>query len=352
MPARVPSFDSPGVYWASASPAKRRAASPARLGSPARAARATSRPSSAASTVRAATKKEIEPFFLLLLTLAMGCASASLLLVIRSSPDFVALELRAAAALGICSIGVWLLSIPLIDVSIVDIWWPVAFLAQAFAVLDASALGLRQRVFLALLCIWALRLAGFLTYRKVLEGGKEDSRYTDYVLIRKRGIHPNWQVVLASLLNPFLQQALMQLLIGSPVVFLVSRPAQHPLGALDLAAALLWCTGFAFEAGSDLQLARFKSVAANRGKVPRPLPSMPEALAHLSRGPSSLDGSRRVSPRRSAFIRASHVPNGFWCRSWRAASSNLRVIQTTLATARFGSHTGSSRSRMIGLRGC
>ena len=77
--------------------------------------------------------------------------------------------------------------------------------------------------------------------------------------------------------NPFLQQALMQLLIGSPVVFLFGRPAEQSLGALDVVAVLLWCTGFAFEAGSDLQLARFKANAANRGKVRAvaPIPSHP-----------------------------------------------------------------------------
>ena len=313
MPLTTSSFDHAGAYWAAPSPAKRRTASPARFSSPAQTPSADAHSPAALRPVKKTpvkntpVKKEIKPLFLGLLVLAMGGAGASVLLVVRESPDFLPLEARAAAAIGLCSVGVWLLSIPLVDVSIVDIWWPVAFVVQALAVSEGSALEPRQRICLALICIWALRLAGFLIYRKVLEGGKEDTRYADYVLLCKRGMHPNWQVVLASLLNPFLVQALMQLLVGSPVVFVFGRSTAHPLGTLDLVAALLWCAGFVFEAGSDLQLAIFKADGANRGKVQACVP-----LARPRNARSPAPHIRHTSATHPPHIRhtsATHPPH-------------------------------------------
>jgi steroid 5-alpha reductase family enzyme len=41
----------------------------------------------------------------------------------------------------------------------------------------------------------------------------------------------------------------------------------RPLGILDFIGAGLWLLGMVFEAGGDWQLARFKAVPENRGKV-------------------------------------------------------------------------------------
>lgn len=132
---------------------------------------------------------------------------------------------------------------------------------------DASApLGARQCVFLACLSMWSLRLAAHLTCRKVREGGVEDPRYNDYVLMFKRGQHHRALVVGGSLLNPFAQQALMQLLIGAPIIALLGAPGGE-VGCLDAAALGLFVCGLVFEWGSDVQLAAFRAEPRARGDV-------------------------------------------------------------------------------------
>jgi steroid 5-alpha reductase family enzyme len=44
-------------------------------------------------------------------------------------------------------------------------------------------------------------------------------------------------------------------------------PDEPGLGALAVLGTIVWLVGFAFEAGGDYQLARFKSDPANEGKV-------------------------------------------------------------------------------------
>jgi steroid 5-alpha reductase family enzyme len=60
-------------------------------------------------------------------------------------------------------------------------------------------------------------------------------------------------------------QALLAWLISLPLHAAVLGAS--PLNWLDGLGAVLWLVGFAFEAGGDWQLARFKADPANRGKV-------------------------------------------------------------------------------------
>jgi steroid 5-alpha reductase family enzyme len=183
----------------------------------------------------------------------------------RERPTFLDGLYRSAVTLFIGSVIVWLISIPLRDVSIVDNWWPLSFLCASLAAGEVSST--RQTLFLACLSIWSIRLAAFLTYRKWKEGFVEDSRYNDYVLVFKRGQHPNWLVVAFSLINPFWQHLLMQLLIGTPGILLLCKDSGQAPQPPDAAALALWLIGFAFEAGSDLQLIRFRLQLPNRGKA-------------------------------------------------------------------------------------
>ena len=56
-------------------------------------------------------------------------------------------------------------------------------------------------------------------------------------------------------------------LISSPILGAMFYREQSFPRILDLAALLFWIIGFIFETGGDLQLARFRSDPANRGKV-------------------------------------------------------------------------------------
>ena len=233
--------------------------------------RAAAQAAKANGNVQLAGGKQIAPFFIALLTVAIGVASYSAYSVAKEAPIFLDGLYRSAVTLTVGAVIVWLVSIPLADISIVDNWWPLSFLLSSVAAsqVQPDVRSTRQNLFLVCLSIWSFRLAAFLGYRKWKEGFVEDSRYNDYVLMFKRGQHPNWLVVASSLINPFWQQMLMQLLIGTPCILILCKSDQTrgALQLLDVAAFMLWLLGFAFEAGSDLQLQRFRLAPANRGKV-------------------------------------------------------------------------------------
>ena len=152
----------------------------------------------------------------------------------------------------------WLLSLPLRNVSIVDSLWSLMFLLAAFSYqFDAALSGPRSILILALAGLWSLRLSVYITWRNRRHG--EDRRYQ---AIRARN-EPHF--ALKSLYLVFLLQALLAWVISLPLLGAILNPGR--LGLLDFAGACLWVVGFAFEAGGDWQLARFKADPANQGKV-------------------------------------------------------------------------------------
>ena len=165
----------------------------------------------------------------------------------------------------------WLLSIPLRNVSIVDSLWSVMFLlaaltyvwtAPAFDAAMAAHVAAqeplqRRELVVALVAIWALRLAVYITARNLGHG--EDRRYQ---AIRRRN-EPGF--AFKSLYLVFGLQALLAWVISLPLLGAVL--GVRPLGWLDLAGIALWVVGLAFEAGGDWQLSRFKADPANRGQV-------------------------------------------------------------------------------------
>ena len=162
------------------------------------------------------------------------------------------------AVVAVLAVGVWLLSLPLRNVSIVDSAWSLMFvvLAVVYAV-RAPTLEPRASLILLLLTVWALRLAIHITWRN--RGHGEDRRYQ---AIRARN-QPNFEI--KSLYLVFLLQAALAWIISLPLLGgIMSRSA---LGPLDIVGAALWLIGFVFEAGGDWQLTRFKADQANRGKV-------------------------------------------------------------------------------------
>ena len=196
------------------------------------------------------------------------------------------LEARGALAVGAGSFVVWLISIPTADVSIVDLWWGVAYVAQAWVFALSVPGGFsspRPLVTLALVTVWGMRLALHLIVRKAQEGWREDPRYPERVLLLVRGEAPAVAFHLVSLLQVFVMQGTFMWLVGQSLVvlFVHGSPAadddsctESPswaspcnLNVFDAVALCLWLVGFAFEAGSDLQLQRFRASPANRGLV-------------------------------------------------------------------------------------
>lgn len=153
----------------------------------------------------------------------------------------------------------WLVSIPLRDVSIVDVAWGVAIaLAGWIAFGVGGGDPDRGLLMVVLVTLWGARLAGYIGLRKLRHPG-EDSRYA---AMRKRS--PGGFVWI-SLGKVFLLQAVLAWVIG--LVLVGSGTYDGALGWLDAVGVLLWMTGMIFEAGGDAQLARFKRDPANKGKV-------------------------------------------------------------------------------------
>lgn len=163
-------------------------------------------------------------------------------------------------ALGvILAVGViaWAVSVVIRNVAFVDSLWSLFFLIAAvvFAV-SVETLGARGTLVFALVAIWALRLSLYITARNW--GEPEDHRYRQ---IRANN-EPFW---IRSLYLVFGLQGVLAWFIAMPLLPAITQSGG--LGVLEVAATILWLTGFVFEAGGDYQLAKFKADPDNRGRV-------------------------------------------------------------------------------------
>lgn len=168
------------------------------------------------------------------------------------------LWLSALAALAVFATGGWLVSLPMRNVSIVDIMWSLMFLlaATVYAFTQVT-LGPRAMLVLGLVIVWSIRLAAFIFWRN--RGQAEDFRY------RKIRTNNEPGFALKSLYLVFGLQAGLAWVISLPILAAVNSTA--PLGWLDALGVALCLTGLIFEAGGDWQLSQFKRDPTNRGKV-------------------------------------------------------------------------------------
>jgi steroid 5-alpha reductase family enzyme len=163
-----------------------------------------------------------------------------------------------AAVLAMMTL-VWAASLVKRDASIVDVFWGLGFMVAGWIYHGMSA-GWTPRgaLVVGLVTLWALRLSLYILWRNWGHG--EDYRYRE-MRERHRTAFPLW-----SLFVVFWFQGLLQWAISMPL-----HQAQHPeptsLGPLDALGVALFVVGFAFEAGGDWQLARFKADPAHKGKV-------------------------------------------------------------------------------------
>lgn len=167
-----------------------------------------------------------------------------------------------AVLIAVCMVTLWLLSILLRDVSIVDLFWGLGFVLVAWNTCwNAGEWSFRapsNALLPLLVSVWGLRLTGHLAIRNIGHG--EDKRY-----VAMRAARPGtfwWQ----SLLIVFGLQGVVMWLVALPLQTGILQPVagwhwQHFLGLL------LWGIGFFFEAVGDWQLMRFRRNPVNRGRV-------------------------------------------------------------------------------------
>lgn len=155
----------------------------------------------------------------------------------------------------------WLVSIVLKNVSIVDLFWGLGFVVSAFFYfLMTDEASPRKIVLLGLVTVWGLRLSIYLTWRNAGKG--EDFRYREFR--RKYGEKNYWWI---SYFQTFLLQGVLMWLISAPLLGIQYVTPQKELSLLDYSGILVWFVGFVFEAGGDWQLARFRADPANKGNV-------------------------------------------------------------------------------------
>ena len=169
--------------------------------------------------------------------------------------------LQALAVILMLMTMLWVVSIFIKNVSIVDLFWGAGFVVTAlFYFISSHGNMQRKIVLLTLVTVWGIRLSGYLAWRNIGKG--EDFRYREFR--KKYGEKRYWWI---SFFQTFLLQGILMWLISAPLLGAMFFREQSFPGIIDIAAIFLWITGFIFEAGGDLQLARFRSDMASKGKV-------------------------------------------------------------------------------------
>ncbi len=165
------------------------------------------------------------------------------------------------AAVQAMMVLVWLGSLVQHDASLVDRFWGLAFVVLGWTYVLVGRRrgggGARGVLVGALVTVWGLRLAGYITWRNWGDG--EDPRYQDM-----RARNPD-TFAMQSLVRVFLLQGLLAWLISLPLLAVATRPGD--LNLVDLLAVVVWAVGLFFEAVGDWQLSRFLADPANRGTV-------------------------------------------------------------------------------------
>jgi steroid 5-alpha reductase family enzyme len=167
------------------------------------------------------------------------------------------------AVIGAAMSLLWLVSIPIRNASIVDIFWGPAFTIVALAGWFLGDGDHDRRILLAALTAgWGIRLGMHLALRNIGHG--EDPRYARW---RKRVEDAGGDFTWHSLFRVFALQGVLVIIVSLPVQAGQLARTQTPLGAFALAGTFLWALGFLFEAVGDWQLRQFKSNPDNRGKL-------------------------------------------------------------------------------------
>ena len=169
--------------------------------------------------------------------------------------------LLAAALILFLMVILWLISIPLKNVSIVDAFWGTGFVVVnvAYFMLETH-MYTRNLVVLCLVSVWGIRLSAYLFKRNY--GKPEDFRYQEFR--RHYGAERYWWF---SFFQVFVLQGTLIMLVSLPLFGIHHETVSNELNAIDYIALLCWCVGFLFEAIGDYQLTKFKKNPDNKGTI-------------------------------------------------------------------------------------
>lgn len=175
--------------------------------------------------------------------------------------SFFQIFLQAFLVIMILMTLLWVVSVILRNVSIVDLFWGFGFvLTVVFYFLKTEDVGPRKIIITTLVALWGFRLSAYLAWRNIGKG--EDFRYKQFR--KKYGEKRYWWI---SFFQTFLLQGLLMWLISAPLLGAQYYNHSNSLGVLDYTGIALWVIGFTFETGGDFQLAIFRANPLNKGKV-------------------------------------------------------------------------------------
>ena len=168
-----------------------------------------------------------------------------------------------AAILLVVVFALWAIAVKIDDVSFIDSFWGAGMALMACTSwLQLGRPGVLADVILAMTAAWGLRLGIYLFRRWRAEG--EDKRYAR--MLRKA--REDGRFASVTLTRIWLGQALLLFLVSAPAqAGILASGGENRLGILGFTGLALYLLGIVFEWVGDWQLARFKSQAANSGKV-------------------------------------------------------------------------------------
>jgi steroid 5-alpha reductase family enzyme len=156
--------------------------------------------------------------------------------------------LAALQTVVLLMVLLWVVSVYLRNVSIIDLFWgPAIAIAGTVYWLTAGQPEGRGLLVLLLVWLWALRLGLYLAFRNA--GKPEDRRYAE---MRRRHDPGFW---FKSFFIVFLLQAVLGWIVSAPLAGAMHGSA--PLGLLDYLGAAVFLFGLLWETLADMQLARF-----------------------------------------------------------------------------------------------
>ncbi len=147
------------------------------------------------------------------------------------------------------------------DLSVIDIFWPLGFLALTVTSLFLNSdISVIKMVLFILVTIWSLRLGVYLGWR-LLSHGQEDKRYTS--------MRANWRGSLAlnAYLRVYLVQWFAQAIIALPLYFYFKADGESHWNLNHFVALVLFFYGFFFQVWADFGLAKFKALPNNKGRL-------------------------------------------------------------------------------------
>lgn len=174
--------------------------------------------------------------------------------------DFWSIYIGGLAILLASMSIVWVVSVILANASIVDPFWGLSYVIVGWYYFAQTPGGdeVRKNLLVVFVTLWGLRLSLYLLWRNWGQG--EDFRYQAFR--RKYGHHRYWWI---SFFQTFMFQGGLAWIISSSLLGAQIRGGG--LNIIDYLAIGIWIIGIIFEAGSDIQLARFKADPAKEGKL-------------------------------------------------------------------------------------